>query len=280
MSWYGERLYGDWRTSYRVRRAILRQRTRFQRMAILDTGRCGRMLVLDGIVQTCELDEFIYHEMLVHVPMVSHGGCRRVLIIGGGDGGALREVLRHPVERAVLVEIDSEVVRACRRHLPSLSAGAFDDERAEVVFEDGARFVKGTGERFDAVIVDSPDPVGAAEVLFGTRFYRDVFRVLRPGGVAARQSGAVMLQPSELAAATARMRKVFRHVGVFLAAVPTYAGGFFSFVMGSRCADAFGVSANRVEERLRKIGLKTRYYNAEIHRACFALPNYVKELAR
>ena len=280
MTRYIETLYEHWKTSYLIKKELLRKRTKFQSMRILQTASCGRMLVLDGITQACELDEYVYHEMLAHLPMLAHGNCKRVLIIGGGDGGILREVLRHPVERVVMVELDEEVVLACKKYLPTLSAGAFDDPRAELIFDDGAKYVRKTPEKFDAVIVDSPDPIGPAKVLFATRFYKDVLRVLAPRGVAVRQAGVPSLQGEELTYTVQRMKSVFPYTGVYLAPVPTYVGGFFSFVMGARTAGAFRVSGKRLEERFKKAGLKTRYYNAEIHRACFALPNFVKELVK
>jgi len=255
-------------------------RTPFQRMRILDTDPCGRMLVLDGVTQTSELDEFVYHEMLTHVPLIAHGACKQVLIVGGGDGGILREVLKHPVERVVMVEIDADVVRQSRTHLPMLSQGAFDDDRVELLFGDGAAYVRDAREKYDAVIVDSPDPVGPAQVLFSKRFYTDIQRILTHRGVTVRQAGAPMLQGDELSSTTKRMRSVFDPVGVYVAPVPTYVGGFFSFVMGAQTAGAFRVSGKRLEHRLRKAALKTRYYNAEIHRACFALPNCIKELVK
>ncbi len=280
MTWYTERLYPDLRTGYRVRRELCRRRSSFQQIRILDTVRCRRMLVLDGVTQTCELDEFIYHEMLTHVPLVAHGRCKRVLIIGGGDGGATREVLRHPVEAAVVVELDKHVVQCCRRHLPSLSEGAFEDQRVDLVFADGAKYVREANEPFDAVLVDSPDPIGPARPLFASRFYRDVLRVLRPGGVMVRQAGSAAFQRDELAAAYRKVQKVFPHVRVYLAAVPTYAGGHFSFVMGSQSSRVFDVSANRLAGRIRRLDLGTRYYNAEVHRASFALPGCIQEFLK
>jgi len=280
LRWYTERLYPDLRTAYRVRRELCRKRSAFQHIRILDTERCGRMLVLDGITQTSEADEFIYHEMLVHVPLVAHGRCRRVLIVGGGDGGAAREVLRHPVERVVVVELDEEVVRCCRRHLAGLSRGAFDDPRLELVFEDAARYVRNAQERFDAVLVDSPDPVGPARSLFATRFYREVDGLLRPGGVMVRQAGSAAFQPAEVSEAALRVGRVFPHVRVYLAAVPTYVGGHFCFVMGSRSDRVFRVSPGRLQERIRRLGLQTRYYSAKVHGASFMLPGYVRELLR
>ena len=280
MRWFTESLYPAWRASYGIRREILRKKTRYQRMRIIDSPSCGRMLVLDDITQTTEKDEFIYHEMMTHVPLVSHGACKRVLVIGGGDGGILREVLQHPVERVVQVEIDEEVVHARRKHLPDISAGAFDDTRVELVIADGAKYVQETDERFDAVLVDSSDPVGPAKVLFRMRFYHNILRVLTSRGVVSRQSGVVMLQPKVVGNCVRRVRRVFPHTAAYLAPIPTYVGGFFVFTLGAKAAAVFRVSRKRLQERLRGLRLKTRYYNAEIHQACFALPNYVKETVR
>lgn len=257
---------------------LLSKRTKFQQMRVFETPVFGRMLVLDNITQTTEMDEFVYHEMMVHAAMVGHGSCRRVLVIGGGDGGILREVLKHPVEKAVQVEIDAEVVAACRKFLPKLSAGAYEDRRTELIIGDGARYVRETDERFDLVIVDSPDPVGPARVLFAPAFYRDVLRVLRPGGMMVRQSGTPALQAGELQYTMARIRKVFPHSAVFLAPVPTYVGGFFAFAAGAKSASWRRAGKACIAERIRRLRLKTKYYNADIHAACFALPTYIKEL--
>ena len=256
----------------------MRKQTKFQKMRILESPFCGRMLVLDDIVQTTELDEFIYHEMMTHVAMFCHGGCHRVLVVGGGDGGMLREVLRHSVEKAVQVEIDEEVVAACKKYLPGLSHGAYEDPRAHLVIADGARYVRETDERFDLVIVDSPDPVGPARVLFRAAFYRNVARVLRPGGLMVRQAGVPMLQARELKSALAAIRKVFPYVSVYLAPVPTYIGGFFAFAVGALSAAPLRASSKQIRERLRKSPVKTRYYSEAIHKACFALPGYIEEV--
>ena len=280
MKWFTERLYGTWHARYRVEEELVNKKTAYQRLRIIVSPTWGRMLILDDITQATEKDEFIYHEMMTHAPLVAHGACKRVLVIGGGDGGMLREVLKHPVERVVQVEIDEEVVRACREHMPTLSAGAFDDPRTELVIADGAKYLRGTDERFDAVLVDSSDPVGPAKVLFQTRFYRDLLRVLTPRGVVSRQCGAAMLQPGELADCAGRMGRVFPHTAVYLAAIPTYVGGLFSFVLAGRAPGAFRVPKKRLEDRIRRLRLRTRCYNADVHHAGFALPNYVKEILK
>ena len=237
-------------------------------------------MVLDDIVQTTEGDEFIYHEMLAHVPLFAHGGtARRVLIVGGGDGGMLREVVRHrDVERAVQVEVDAGVVETCRKHLPNHSAGAFDDPRVEVVIADGARFVAETAERFDVVICDSTDPEGPGTALFGPAFYAGCRRCLAPGGVLVTQSGVAWFQP-EVARDTARgLSRTFRDWHFFSAAVPTYAGGIMLFGWASDDPTLRAVPVETLRKRHAVSGIRTRYYNPEIHVASFALPEYVREL--
>ena len=236
-------------------------------------------MVLDGVVQTTEGDEFIYHEMLAHVPLFAHGAARRVLIVGGGDGGMLREVLRHrDVERVVQVEVDAGVIDTCREHLPNHAAGAFDDARTEIVIADGARFVSGTHERFDVVISDSTDPVGPGTALFAPEFYAACRRCLAPGGVLVTQNGVAFLQP-EVARGTARaLEGTFRDWHFFSAAVPTYAGGIMLFGWATDAPSLRAVSVEILRERRAASGIRTRYYNPEIHVASFALPEYVREL--
>ena len=253
--------------------------TGLQSLLIFRNPFFGRVLVLDGVVQTTERDEFIYHEMLAHVPLFAHGAARRVLVIGGGDGGMLREVLRHrAVERVVHVEVDGGVIDTCREHLPNHSAGAFDDPRAEVVIADGARFVAETAERFDVVICDSTDPEGPGAALFSPGFYAGCRRSLAPGGVLVTQNGVAFLQPA-VARDTARaLDALFRDWHFFSAAVPTYAGGIMLFGWATDDPSLRAVSVETLRTRHAAAGIRTRYYNPEIHKASFALPQYVREL--
>ena len=236
-------------------------------------------MVLDDTVQTTEGDEFIYHEMLAHVPLLAHGSARRVLIVGGGDGGMLREVIRHRgVERVVQVEVDAGVIDTCREHLPNHSAGAFDDRRVEIVITDGARFVAETAERFDVVISDSTDPVGPGAALFGPGFYAGCRRCLAPGGVLVTQNGVAFFQP-EVAWRTAReLDRQFRDWHFFSAAVPTYVGGIMLFGWATDDASLRRTPVETLRERHAQSGIRTRYYNPEVHVASFALPQYVLEL--
>lgn len=277
--WFYESLHRHVRQGLAVRRTIARQRTGFQQMQVLETAAYGRALVLDGVVQTTEGDEFIYHEMMTHVPLFAHPNPRRVLVIGGGDGGIAREALRHPgVEQVTMVEIDPDVITACRRYLPTICGRAFQDRRLTVVVDDGAQYVRTTTARFDVAIIDSPDPIGPATVLFVTEFYRNVARVLRRSGLMVRQTGSLALQPREIGEAAQRLRRVFRTVAPYLAAIPTYIGGLFGFLFASDTVHPLRATPAQLETRYRRARLACRYYSPAIHRACFALPANARAL--
>ena len=214
--------WGDVVAEYGVRETLVADRSEFQDLRIVDTDRFGRMLVLDGFVQTTERDEFAYHEMMTHPALLACGDPRRVLVIGGGDGGILREVLRHPsVERAVLVEIDASVIDLSRRYLPMICRDSFDDPRVEIILADGAEYLGDGDERFDAIIVDSPDPIGPAQTLFTEGFYRDAAGRLTDRGVMTRQTGSTYMQPDEQADCLRRARGAFRHPYLYVFTVPT-----------------------------------------------------------
>lgn len=242
-------------------------RSAFQHVEILDTVAFGRALVLDGALQTTVADEFCYHELLVHIPLLAHPNPRRVLIVGGGDGGALRHALMHPIERAVLVEIDELVVTACREWLPELAGGAFEHARATLIIGDGLAYLRETTEPFDVILVDSTDPVGPAEGLISEEFYRLCAEALAPDGLLAMQTGSPLLMRAELDAAAGRMRAAFPIVATYLGHVPAYPGVLWSFTIGSKRLDP--------REPRREPPLGTRYYTPAGHRAAFALPAYL-----
>jgi spermidine synthase len=278
--WFAETLFPDFEQRLRVARVVHREKTAFQELSILETPRFGRVLTLDGVVQTTEKDEFCYHEMLVHVPIVAHGSARRVAIVGGGDGGILREVLRHKIDKAVMVEIDGAVVEACRRHMPALGAGAFDDPRAEVLIEDGMAFMRDSKDRFDVVIVDSTDPMGPSVPLFGDGFYSDVRRRLTERGIVVCQSGVGFMQPDEATSTYARLRRLFADATLYMTQVPTYAAGLMLLGWGSNSGEPRATPLATLERRWREAGLATRYYSPAIHAAAFALPPYLEALKR
>ncbi|MGF1639711.1 MAG: polyamine aminopropyltransferase [Rhodospirillales bacterium] len=283
MNWFEEALHSrilanGYAQRFQVSRIVHRERTAFQDLLIFETPAFGRVLVLDEIVQTTERDEFVYHEMLAHVPLFAHGRARRVLIIGGGDGGVLREVLRHPVDRVTMVEIDGRVIDLCREHMPGLSAGAFDDPRAEVLVDDGIRFVAETTDGFDVIIVDSSDPVGPNEVLFTDAFYADCRRRLTAGGVVIAQSGVPFFQKDEVVGSYARLKPHFADVAFYVIAVPTYAGGLMSLGWATDDAAMRRLPESAIAERYAVAGLQTRYYSPAVHKAAFALPPFIAGL--
>lgn len=276
--WYDETLYPDVAQRFRMGRVLFRDKTDLQDLVIFENPVLGRVMALDGVVQTTEGDEFVYHEMLTHVPILAHGRVRRVLIVGGGDGGMLRRCLEHrDVERVTMVEIDRSVVDLAIRYLPSISAGAFDDPRAELVIADGCAFVKDTDQRFDVIIVDSTDPQGPGAVLFTEAFYADCKARLTPGGVLVTQNGVPFLQPDELKTSHRRLGRLFADAGFFVAPVPSYYGGFMAFGWATDDPALRRQTADVLRPRFAAAGLKTRYYTPDIHAASFALPAFVQD---
>ena len=276
--WFHESLYPSVRQSLRIDKVIYRNKTRFQDVLIFENEYLGRVLVLDDVVQTTEADEFYYHETLSHVPLVGHGAANAVLIVGGGDGGMLEEVLKHPIDRAVLVDIDGEVVELCREHLSSICGAAFDDPRTELIIGDGVEFVETTEQRFDVIIVDSTDPVGPGEVLFGKPFYQACRSILRQNGIIVTQNGVPFFQGPELTRTYRYFGELFKWGGFFLAPVPTYSGGDMAFGWASDDTDLSAIDVVTVQSRLDLLSLETRYYNAEVHTGSFALPNCIRRL--
>ena len=278
--WIDETLHaeGGLTTSYRADKILYEENTGQQQLVIFDNPTFGRMMTLDGATQVSTRDEFIYHEMMTHVPVLAHGAVKSLLIIGGGDGGILREALRHKsIETITMVEIDAGVVEFSKLHLPMVSAGAFDDPRAELVIADGTKFVAETDKRFDVIIVDSTDPVGPGAVLFEESFYANAKRCLADGGVIVTQNGVPFLQPDELTSTIGKFRKLFGDASCYLATIPTYAGGPMAMGWGTDNAELRQMKAPVLAERFAAAAFSTRYYTPEVHAAGFALPRYVQD---
>ena len=275
--WFRETLYDDHAQALTVDEVLYDSETEHQRLRVFRNNRFGRVLTLDGVVQTTEGDEFIYHEMLTHVPILAHGAAKRVLIVGGGDGGMAREVLKHPVDHVVMVEIDAGVIEFSREYLPSLSDGAFDDPRLQVTIADGADYVAAAEDRFDVIIVDSTDPVGPGEVLFTDGFYGRAKRCLAEGGILVTQNGVPFIQGDELTGTMRAFRALFADHAAYLATVPTYAFGPMAFGWGSDGA-ARQTTLAQLQERVATLDLRCRYYTPEVHLGAFALPGYVRDL--
>lgn len=273
--WYRETLHDHMAQELVIDRVVYRQRTEHQDMLIFDNGTYGRVLSLDAVAQTSTGDEFIYHEMLVHVPLVAHGSARRVLVIGGGDGGTLRRCLEHPVERVVMVELDRTVVDLSIEYLPEISAGAFDDPRTELIIADGCQYVKETSERFDVIIIDSTDPVGPGAVLFTESFFGDCKRCLNPGGVFVNQGGVPWVQGAELSQFFPRLRRFYTDSSAYAVAVPLYTGGLMTLGWASDDPTLRRQPVDVLAARMEALHLKTRYYTPQVHVASFALPPFI-----
>ncbi|MCZ7625743.1 MAG: polyamine aminopropyltransferase [Candidatus Methylomirabilota bacterium] len=279
--WFIEALGPDEGHLHGVRRALFSTQTPFQSLDIMELGSYGKALILDGKIQSSLLDEFIYHETLVHPAMLSHPAPKRVFIVGGGEGATLREVLRHPtVERALMVDIDEEVVNRCKELLPEWHKGAFDDPRAEVRFLDARRYLEETDERFDVIIIDISEPVeeGPAYLLFTREFYHIVHRCLTDQGVIALQAGAVSL--SDLSCFTAihqTLRTVFPVVAPYWATIPSFALPW-GFSIASKGADPRAFNPDAIDRLIaERMGCDLRYYDGQTHQMSFLLPKYVRQ---
>lgn len=275
---FSETLHRYWGQFFEVSRTLYSEQTEHQNLVIFDVPELGRVLALDGVVQVCEADEFTYHEMLAHVPLFAKGDARSVLVIGGGDGGLLREVLKHPLEHVVMVEIDRKVIDLCTQYMPSISAGAFDDPRVELVIADGVRFMAEEERRFDVIVVDSTDPIGPGECLFTEAFYADCARRLTPGGILVTQNGVPFVQPEEVRSTYGKMRTLFADAGFFATAVPTYFGGVMTLAWGTNEPEHRKQPLSTLAERFSAAGIETRYYTPDVHVASFALPRYIQSL--
>lgn len=281
MKHFKETLYDAVCQEYRIDKMYFENKTEHQHLMIFHNAQLGRVMTLDGVVQTTEADEFIYHEMLAHVPLLTHGSAKRVLIVGGGDGGMIREVLKHDVEQVTQVEIDQAVVDMAIDYLPNHSNGAYDDPRLNLVIADGFDYVKEhaqSGEpKFDVIISDSTDPIGPGEVLFTNDFYAHAKLCLADDGIMVTQNGVPFFQADEIQNTHVRMGAHFSDMRFYCAPVPTYYGGFMTFAWGTNRPTSSAVNLSDLEQRFTSLALNTKYYNPAIHLASFALPQYIKQ---
>ena len=277
-----DRLDGAWRVQLRIERVLHQAKTEHQDLLLFENPLFGRVLALDGIAQTTERDEFFYHEMLVHVPVLAHGAVERALIVGGGDGGALEELLKHAsLREATLVEIDRSVIDFSRTHLEAICDQAFEDPRLELVIADGLAWVaeqKGRRAPYDLILIDSTDPVGPGEVLFTESFYADCAGLLAEGGLLVTQNAVPFTEPNSLAEPLAALGRSFAATACYRVAVPSFFGGDMVFAMAARDAAALTVETPVLERRFAAAGIETRYYTPAVHQGAFALPPYVAEL--
>ncbi len=274
--WYTEVLHKDVRVQYRIGTFLYGDNTDFQGMSLIENSVFGRMLTLDGILQTTQLDEPAYHEMLAHTPILAHGHVKSVLIVGGGDGGIAREVLKHPHIQVTMVELDASVTELSKRYLPTLSDGAFDNPRLNLHFQDGCVFVKQATHAYDVIIVDSTDPIGPGEALFTEDFYRECKSALTQGGILVTQQGVPVLQADEIVQTTRRQRPYFNDVRFYKTAVPTYFGGYMMLGWATDNVNLHAIDTDTIRGRFHKANLcGLQYYTPEEHRASFSLPQFI-----
>jgi spermidine synthase len=280
--WIPETLFDElgFRMSYRADKVLYEIQTEHQHLVLFEQKFFGKILMLDGATQITKRDEFIYQEMMSHVPLFAHGRAREVLIIGGGDCGIAEEVLKHKTVRQLTqIEIDPAVVEFAKRHFPEFTGPVFADRRFESVIGDGMDYVRRTEQRFDVIIVDSTDPQGPGKILFSQNFYAACKRCLRKGGVLVTQNGVPIFQPRELTASVTKFRRLFADSGCYIAAIPSYIGGHMAIGWATDNRRLRGISAKILAARYRQAGrFTTRYWTPEVHAAAFALPRFIADI--
>jgi spermidine synthase len=277
--WYSENHSEDVKFWIRLDKQLYSGRSDYQRIDVYESAEFGRVLALDGYLMLTERDEFIYHEMIVHVPMAVRPDIRDVLVIGAGDGGAVRELVRYGgIRRVDVAEIDREVVEVCREYLPNISCG-FDDSRVTLHYQDGLRFVRGRENEYDLIIVDSTDPFGPGEVLFTREFYGSCHKALRDGGIMVNQheSPFYAADADAMKRAHSRIHSSFELCRVYHAHIPTYPSGYWLFGFASKNVHPV---RDLDPDAWNALGLCTRYYNTKLHVGSFCLPTYVEEMLR
>ncbi len=262
-----------------VEEVIYREQGAAQDILVFRNARYGRVMALEGLIQVTEGDEFIYHEMIAHVPLFAHGDAESVLIIGGGDGGSLRHVLMHPnVKRVMMVEIEPVVVELAKKYFPRVCGEAFADPRTQLIIGDGCAYVRDTQERFDVIIIDSTDPVGPGKVLFEEAFYADCKRCLKPGGLLRGHAGMANEANSELRGVAENLRKLFAYRRFAMACVPTYVPGAMVFSLAGDAEASFTVAEQTLQKRLDASRVACRYYTPALHYGSMALPRYMLDI--
>ncbi len=275
--WYTEEHTKDVRFSIRVKKQLYSGQSKFQKIDVFESNQFGRFLTLDGLMMLTEKDEFIYHEMIVHVPMATNPHIKNVLVIGAGDGGTVRELTRYDtIEKIDMVELDEQVVKVSREFLPQVS-NKLDDKRVKLFFEDGLKFVRDKENEYDLIIVDSTDPFGPGEGLFTKEFYGNCYKALKSDGILVNEHECPYYTDyaKSMKRAHQRIKEFFPICRVYQAHIPTYPSGNWLFGFASK---KFDPTTDVHAQEWNDLNLKTRYYNIDVHKGCFAIPNYVKEM--
>jgi spermidine synthase len=272
--WYTEKQTENFGITAKITETLVKEQTEFQDLAIIDTVEFGRMLVLDGMVMTTVKDEFVYHEMVAHPVLFTHPNPKHVLVVGGGDGGVIREVLKHPgVEKAVLVDIDGKVIEHSKKFLPEI-AGWLEDPRVEVIVNDGYLHIHENKDTYDVVMVDSTEPVGPAVQLFERGFYAAIYAALKADGIFVAQTDNPWFKADLIRQVQKDVSEIFPITRMYWANIPTYPSGLWTFTMGSKTHDPLQVNDEQIPE------LDTKYYSPRLHKAAFVLPRFVEQLCR
>ncbi|NMB33993.1 MAG: polyamine aminopropyltransferase [Clostridium sp.] len=270
--WYTEFQTPSVGITCKTKKTYHTEKTPYQDLALIETEQFGKMLVLDGTVQTTIGDEFVYHEMITHIPLFTHKNPKRVLVIGGGDGGTIREIIKHEsVENAILCEIDERVVEVSKKYLPEISC-ALNNSKVEVNVADGIKYVHEHKNDFDVIIVDSTDPVGPAEGLFSLEFYRAIYDCLKEDGIFVAQTESPFFHKDLIKKVCKDVGSIFPIMRLYTCAIPTYPSGYWSFTMGSKKYDPLKIDVKNISD------IDTKYYCGNIHKSSFALPQFVAKL--
>ncbi len=272
--WFTEKQTEHFGITARIVRTLHTEQTPFQKLDMVETAEFGNMLILDGMVMTTQKDEFVYHEMVAHVPLFTHPKPENVLVVGGGDGGVIREVLKHPsVKKATLVEIDGKVIEYSKKYLPEI-AGKLDDPRVEVKVDDGFMHIAQSENEYDVIMVDSTEPVGPAVNLFTKGFYAGIANALKEDGIFVAQTDNPWFKADLIRNVYRDVKEVFPITRLYTANIPTYPSGLWTFTLGSKQYDPLAVSDDRFHD------IETKYYTKELHKACFVLPKFVADLVK
>ncbi|KAF6512576.1 Spermidine synthase [Geobacillus stearothermophilus] len=272
--WFTEKQTEHFGITARIVRTLHTEQTPFQKLDMVETAEFGNMLILDGMVMTTQKDEFVYHEMVAHVPLFTHPKPENVLVVGGGDGGVIREVLKHPsVKKATLVEIDGKVIEYSKKYLPEI-AGKLDDPRVEVKVDDGFMHIAQSKNEYDVIMVDSTEPVGPAVNLFTKGFYAGIANALKEDGIFVAQTDNPWFKADLIRNVYRDVKEIFPITRLYTANIPTYPSGLWTFTLGSKQYDPLAVSDDRFHD------IETKYYTKELHKACFVLPKFVADLVK
>lgn len=272
--WFTEKQTDTYGITMKVKETLVTEKTDFQDLAMIETEEWGTMLLLDGMVMTSDRDEFVYHEMVAHPVLSTHRNPERVLVVGGGDGGVIREVLKHPkVKQAVLVDIDGQVIEYSKNYLPNI-AGQLEDARVIVKVGDGYMHIHENKNAYDVIMVDSTEPVGPAVELFTRGFYQGIYDALKEDGIFVAQTDNPWFKADLIRTVNQDVKEIFPIVRVYIANIPTYPSGLWTFTMGSKKYDPLEVEVSAIPE------LETKYYTPALHKAAFVLPKFVEDLTK